>query len=84
MTLVWNNCNSCRQCILKEEKSFIPKQKQYVKKMAHPWSETTAFYFKVDNVYLKEEKNFIPKHWDELWPKQYIGDEQVWPKQYMG
>ena len=25
-SLVWNNCNSCRQCILKEKKSFIPKQ----------------------------------------------------------
>ena len=25
-SLVWNNCYICRQCILKEEKSFIPKQ----------------------------------------------------------
>ena len=25
-SLVWNNCNICRQCILKEERNFIPKQ----------------------------------------------------------
>ena len=30
-SLVWNNCNICRQCILKEEKNFIPK-----------WTETNC------------------------------------------
>ena len=64
-SLVWNNWNICRQCILKEKKNFIAKQTETSRDQNNTWDK----YFLMTEQ-KKRDKCDDEKKWPILGLKQ--------------
>ena len=98
-SLVWNNWNICRQCILKEKKNFIAKQTETSCDQNSIWANIFWWYSKKSATSVDkcddEKKWPIPglKQLKHLRTMYFKGEKEFhcetdwdepWPKQYMG